>query len=72
MQKLLSFVFAVMTSVFMMAADFEEDGISYGILSDDDRTVEVVNNNSAYVGDLVIPARVQHDGVMYIVVALYF
>lgn len=72
MKKLLSFVFAVMTSVFMMAADFEEDGISYGILSDDDRTVEVVNNNSAYVGDLVIPARVQHDGVMYTVVALHF
>lgn len=72
MKKFMSFVLVFMTSVVMMAADFEEDGVSYGILSSEDHTVEVVNNNSAYVGDLVIPARVQHDGVMYTVVALHF
>lgn len=63
---------ALIASVNVGAVDFEEDGISYDILSADGHTVEVVNNNSAYVGDVVIPARVSHDGTTYTVAAIHF
>lgn len=72
MKKTMLMLLALIVSVNVGAADFEEDGISYDILSDDDRTVEVVNNNSAYVGDVVIPARVTHDGTTYTVAAIHF
>lgn len=72
MKKTMLMLLALIMSVSMGAMDFEEDGISYDILSSDDRTVEVVNNNSAYVGDVVIPARVSHDGTTYTVAAIHF
>ena len=59
MKKLISLISAVMASMSVFAATFEQDGISYDILSAEDHTVEVVNNKSSYVGDVVIPARVQ-------------
>lgn len=72
MKKLISLISAVMASMSVFAATFEQDGISYDILSAEDHTVEVVNNKSSYVGDVVIPARVQYDGVTYEVAALHF
>ncbi len=48
-------------------AEFEEDGISYDILPDMENAVSVANNGCNYVGDVVIPARVVHDGVTYTV-----
>ena len=71
-EKLISILFGILLSVQLCAADFEEDGISYGVLSEDERTVEVANNNSAYVGDVVIPARVTHEGITYKVTAIHF
>lgn len=72
MRKTMLIMLSLIMSVSAIAASFEEDGISYDILSDEEHTVEVVNNNSAYVGDVVIPARVQHEGVMYTVAAIHF
>lgn len=72
MRKTMLMLLALIVSVNVGAVDFEEDGISYGILSADGHTVEVVNNNSAYVGDVVIPARVSHDGTTYTVAAIHF
>lgn len=71
-RKIISVVLGMLLSVQLCAADFEEDGISYAILSETERTVEVVNNNSAYVGDVVIPARVSHEGITYKVTAIHF
>lgn len=72
MKKALLFLVALFVGASVYAVDFEEDGISYNILSAEDHTVEVANNNSAYVGDVVIPARVQHDGTTYTVAGIQF
>ena len=72
MKKILFLFLALMTGLSVVAAtDFEEDGISYAILSEDGLTAEVVYNNGAYVGDIAIPARVTHDGKTYTVTALH-
>lgn len=72
MKKILFLFLALVTSLGVVAAtDFEEDGISYAILSADGLTAEVVYNNGAYVGDITIPARVTHDGKTYTVTALH-
>ncbi len=72
MKKILFLFWALVMSLSVVAAtDFEEDGISYAILSTDGLTAEVVYNNGAYVGDITIPARVTHDGKTYTVTALH-
>ncbi len=72
MKKILFLFLALVTGLSVVsAADFEEDGISYAILSEDGLTVEVAYNNGAYVGDIAIPARVEHDGKTYTVTALH-
>ena len=72
MKKILFLFWALVTSLGIMAAtDFEEDGISYAVLSEDGLTAEVIYNNGAYVGDVTIPARVTHDGKTYTVTALH-
>ncbi len=72
MKKILFLFLALMTGLSVVSAtDFEEDGISYAILSEDGLTAEVVYNNGAYVGDITIPARVTHDGKTYTVTALH-
>lgn len=72
MKKFLFLTMALMMSLFAVAGtDFEVDGISYGILSEDELTAEVVYNNGAYEGDVTIPARVTNDGKTYTVTALH-
>lgn len=49
------------------AYDFEVGGIYYYTSG---TTAEVVNGDSPYVGDIVIPQRVSHDGKTYDVVSI--
>ncbi len=72
MKKFLFLAMALVASLYGMAAvDFELDGINYGILSEDENTVEVVYNNGQYVGDVTIPARVSFNGTTYTVTAIH-
>lgn len=52
------------------AQSFTEDGIHYDISDAEQRTLTVVRGDGDYVGDVTIPARVEHDGVTYTVTAL--
>ncbi len=72
MKKFLFLAMALLVSLCGMAAvDFEQDGISYAVISEDDLTAEVVYNNGAYVGDVTIPARVTFDGKTYTVTSIH-
>ena len=55
-----------------IAGTFEVDGIYYNILSEDERTVEVIRGSGSgrYEGDIVIPAEVTYDGGTYSVTAI--
>ncbi len=63
---LLMFMLVALTSLSANAYDFEVDGIFYRILSAQDRTCEVVYDNSdvneAREGDIVIPQNVEFRG----------
>ena len=52
------------------AQDFEVDGIYYNILSEDDRTVEVIKGPDEYKGDIVIPEEVIHGSKAYLVTTI--
>ena len=52
------------------AYDFEVNGIYYNIISDSE--VEVTSGDNKYVGDIVIPEQVTHEGITYNVVAIRF
>ena len=67
MKKLLRFFFLIVLclTAFTAKSAFVVDGITYNVLSETDKTVEVASNNSAYTGDIVIPATVTKDGVEY-------
>lgn len=55
----------------LLAADFEQDGISYDFLSKDELTVKVVYNDAApYAGDVTIPPYVDYGGETYTVAAI--
>lgn len=54
-----------------LAADFVEDGIAYNVYDDTRLLLEVARDESLYVGDVTIPARVEHEGQTYTVVALH-
>ena len=72
MKKILFLAMALIVNLCAWSAsDFEVDGISYAILSEEDLTAEVVYNEGAYVGDVTIPARVSFDGKTYTVAALH-
>ena len=62
----------VMLSVPMMAVayDFACDGISYNIISKDNRTVEVTFGDSPYSGNIVIPSEVVYNNKTYTVIAI--
>ena len=55
-----------------IAGTFEVDGIYYNILSEDERTVEVISGSGSgrYEGDIVIPAEVTYDGGTYSVTTI--
>lgn len=55
----------------LCAQSFTEDGIHYDISDAEQRTLTVVRGDGDYVGDVTIPARVDHDGVTYTVTALH-
>lgn len=68
MRKFLRFSMAVLFIMIAITANsqnFVVDGITYKVLSTTDKTVEVASNNSAYTGDIVIPATVTNEGVEY-------
>ena len=52
------------------AQDFEKGGIYYRILSEDDRTVEVISGADEYKGDIVIPEEVIYDSKVYLVTTI--
>ncbi|MBR6283572.1 MAG: leucine-rich repeat protein, partial [Muribaculaceae bacterium] len=51
-----------MTTLVGWAYDFEEGGLYYNISGND---VALTTGDVAYSGDIVIPATVEHDGVIY-------
>ena len=52
------------------AQDFMVDGICYNILSEDDRTVEVIESPYFCAGDILIPEEVIHDSKAYLVTTI--
>lgn len=68
MRKFLRFSTAVLLFLVAFTVNsqtFVVDGITYKVLSTTDKTVEVASNNSAYKGDIVIPATVTEGSVEY-------
>lgn len=49
---------------------FEQDGIAYNILSEDELTVEVTQREAKYKGDIVIPSQVTYEAKTYSVTAI--
>ena len=52
------------------AQAFEKGGIYYRVLSEDDRTVEVISGADEYKGDIVIPEEVIYDSKVYLVTTI--
>lgn len=52
------------------AADFVVDGISYKILSADDKTCAVTASETGYTGDIVVPATVTNGDNEYAVTTI--
>ena len=48
-----------------IAYGFEQNGISYNILSEDELTLEVTQSETEYSGDIVIPGQVTYEGKTY-------
>ena len=75
MKKLNFFVLAVigmLCSLNVSAYPFEVEGMHYEILSEADKTVEVVedpyafvNDDHKYSGDIIIPEKIEYVGVTY-------
>ena len=80
LQKVLALAFAILACHSALAAyyDFKVDGIYYNIISEEDRTVEVTNDEggSYYSGgsysakELVIPSKVINQSKTYTVVSI--
>lgn len=64
--SLLSFVLSLQSFAF----DFEFDGISYNIISSQDKTVEVTTGENVYSGNVNINSTVTNDGVTYSVIKI--
>ena len=71
LKKFWALVFAIF-ACHSAWAYFEADGIYYDIISEDDRTVEVVDYNDGgnYSGELIIPSKVNLQSKDYTVVAI--
>ena len=52
------------------AYDFEVGGIYYNILSEEEKTVEVINGTNKYTGNVVIPGSVIYNGSIYSVTSI--
>lgn len=55
---------AAMNMASAWAYDFEADGIYYNVLKGTEE-VEVTSGDNKYTGSVIIPDKVQHDGVTY-------
>ena len=64
---LLTTIAVLLCSVMVNAYDFEVDGIRYDITSFTDLTVKASSLSETFVGDLVIPSKVQFSGKELIV-----
>ena len=60
----------LLCSMQMSAYDFEVDGIYYKIVSDADKTCEVISGDTKYSGDVEIPANVTYDGEIWTVTVI--
>lgn len=60
-------VYKVAHSLHLTEYDFEEDGLYYNVLSEDEATIEITHNGgiNAYRGDITIPEYVLHNGKRY-------
>ena len=70
MKKLLLSLLITFLSQQGFAFDFESDGISYNIISAQDKTVEVTTGKNAYAGNIVISSTVMNEGVSYSVIKI--
>ena len=70
-KQLLITMAVLLFSLTTKASDFKVDGIYYNILSMEDLTVEVTNGyGNDYIGDIVVPSTVIHDGDEYSVTSI--
>jgi len=69
MKKIVFIILAMLLPLIASAAttSFKVDGISYETLEDDNQAVMVINGNTKYSGDVVIPATVTSGGKTYTV-----
>lgn len=65
------FVVIVLISGDILAYDFEVNGLYYNLTSNNTVGVTYKNKNeSSYCGDIIIPSKVEHDGVVYDVTSI--
>ena len=69
-RNLLMLAAVLSVSANALAYDFGVDGIYYNILSEYDKTVEVVSYYNSYSGDVVIPEQVQYNEELYSVTSI--
>lgn len=65
-------IYSIAKSVNITQYSFQEDGLYYNILSEEDGTVELTYNGTmgSYSGDITIPDHVLHNGKRYTVVRI--
>ena len=65
-------IYSIAKSVKLTQYSFQEDGLYYNILSEEDGTVELTYNGTmgSYSGDITIPDHVLHNGKKYTVVRI--
>ena len=70
MKRFLFSLLSIVLSLQSFAFDFELDGISYNIISSQDKTVEVTTSENVYSGNININSTVTNDGVSYSVIKI--
>ncbi len=65
-------IYSIAKSVKITQYSFQEDGLYYNVLSEEDGTVELTYNGTmgSYSGDITIPDHVLHNGKRYTVVRI--
>ncbi len=58
------------TSLTTTASEFEVDGLSYMIISSEDKTVKVAGLTDSEITELIIPAEVTYSDITYRVIAI--
>lgn len=65
-------VYKLAHEIHLTEYDFQEDGIYYNVISEEEATVEVTHNGgiNTYTGDVTVPDYVQHSNKTYKVVRI--